>query len=123
VAFELAEDRRRGKGGEGDASLGVETVDRVQQAKVGDLEEVVEGLAGAPVALGEAAGEGKMAPDQLLADGRVLPGRETRPQLLFAGKSKLGVRFGSPEWPTCLASPRRVPSDEEPINGKGSADV
>ena len=71
VAFELAEDRRRGEGGEGDAALGVEAVDRVDQAEAGDLEEVVEGLAGAAVAQRQPLGERQVAAHQLLADRRV----------------------------------------------------
>jgi hypothetical protein len=123
VAFELAEDGRRGEGGEGDPARGVEAVDRVQQAEVGDLEEVVEGLAGAAVALGEAVGERQMTADQLLADGRVLPGREARPELLLTSESKLRVRFGSPGCVAagrqrCLPSPPGVPKKRERINGE-----
>ena len=77
VAFQLAEDGRRGKGGEGDAALGVEAVDRVEQAEVGDLEEVVEGLAGAAVAQRQPLGEGQVATHQLLADRRVASLRRT----------------------------------------------
>ena len=86
VALQLAEDRRRGEGGEGDAALGVEAVDRVEQAEVGDLEQVVEGLAGAAVAQGQALGEGHVAPHQLLAHGGVVVAGEALPELAFAGQ-------------------------------------
>jgi hypothetical protein len=44
VALQLAEDRRYGVGGEGDPPREVETVDRLQQAERGDLQQVVERL-------------------------------------------------------------------------------
>jgi hypothetical protein len=79
VALQLAEDGRRGEGCEGDSAVGFEAIDRVDQAEAGDLEQVVEGLVGGAVAAGEALGEGEIAPDQLLADRRVLGLDETSP--------------------------------------------
>ncbi len=84
VALELAEDRRRGKGGEGDAALGVEAIDRVEQAEVGDLEQIVEGLAGAAVAQGKPLGKGHVAPHQLLANGGIVVADEAVPELAFS---------------------------------------
>ena len=49
VALELAEDRRHGVGGEGDPAVGVVAVDRLDEAEVRDLAEVVERLAGVAV--------------------------------------------------------------------------
>ena len=66
--------------------LGVEAIDRVEQAEVGDLEQVVEGLAGAAVAQRQALGEGHVAPHQLLADRRVVVAGETIPELALAGE-------------------------------------
>ena len=67
VALDLAEDRRDRVGGERDLALGVEAVDRLDQADRRDLEEVVERLARALVAAGELARQRQEALDELLA--------------------------------------------------------
>jgi hypothetical protein len=71
VALELAEDRRDGERGEGGLALGVEAVDRLEQAERRHLDEVVERLAAALVASRELAGEGQEALDEGLAGRRV----------------------------------------------------
>ena len=94
VAFELAEDGRRGEGAEGDAAVGVEAVDGVDQGEAGDLQEVVEGLAGAPVAARQAFGEVDVPAHQLLADRRIAGRREPAPELAFVGEVLLRPRRG-----------------------------
>ena len=94
VALQLAEDRRRGEGGEGDAALGVEAVDGVEQAQVGDLEQVVEGLAGAAVAQRQALGEGHVAADQLFAHGGLAVTGEALPELAFSGQLLTRPQWG-----------------------------
>ena len=70
VALELAEDRGDGEGREGGAALGVEAVDRLDQADARDLDQVVERLGAARVPGREPPRERHEALDQLLADGR-----------------------------------------------------
>ena len=67
VAPQLAEDRRHGVGREREPALRVPAVDGLDEADGGDLDQVVERLAGAPVAQRERAGERHVALDQLLA--------------------------------------------------------
>jgi hypothetical protein len=86
MALQLAEDGRRGEGGEGDAALGVEAVDRVHQPQARHLEKVVEGLVRAAVALGEAFREGQVAPHELLARRGVARPDEVVPEPLLAGE-------------------------------------
>ena len=83
VAFELAEDRRRGEGGEGDAALGIEAVDRAQQAEVRHLQQVVEGLARSPVAERQPLGEVQVSAHELFPDRRVTLAGKSPPQLGF----------------------------------------
>ena len=45
VALQLAQDRRRGVRGEADLAGRIEPIDRAQQADVGDLVQVLDGLA------------------------------------------------------------------------------
>ena len=71
VALELAEDRRDGVAREGDVALGVEAVDRLDQAERRDLDEVLQRLLGALVATRELAGERQEALDQRLARRRI----------------------------------------------------
>ena len=66
VAAKLAEDRRRRVGDEAVAALGVEAVERLDQAEARDLDQVLELLGGAAVAKREGARQGQEAPDQLL---------------------------------------------------------
>ncbi len=80
VALELAEDRRRGKGGEGSSAVGFETVDRVDEAEARNLEEVVERLAGAAVTQRQVLREGEVAAHQLLAGGLVAVLGKARPE-------------------------------------------
>ena len=67
VAAQLAEDRRPGEGRERDAALGVEALERRDEAEAGDLDQVLARLDPAAVAHREAAGEGQEAADELLA--------------------------------------------------------
>ncbi len=90
VALQLAEDRRRGEGGEGDAALGIEAVDGVEQAQVGDLEQVVEGLARAAVAQRQALGESHVAANQLFAHGGIVVAGKAVPELAFPGQLLVG---------------------------------
>ena len=57
VALELAQDRRRRKGRERDAAIGIEAVDRLQQPERRDLDEILGLRVVMPVALGEVPGE------------------------------------------------------------------
>ena len=67
VAAQLAEDRRHRVGREREPALRVPAVDGLDEADGGDLDQVVERLARAPVAQRERAGERHVALDQLLA--------------------------------------------------------
>jgi len=91
MALQLAEDRRRGEGGEGGAPVGVEAVDRVDETEARDLQEVVEGLARPAVAKGEVFREGQVAADQLLADRRVTIFDEARPERSLACQPLAGA--------------------------------
>jgi hypothetical protein len=95
VALELAEDGGRGEGGEGGAAAGVEAVDRVDQAEAGDLEQIVERLAGTAVAQGEAFGERQVTANQLFTGGVVAVFREPLPEQPLAGEAvaELGRAF------------------------------
>ena len=53
MTLDLPEDRRRGVGGKLEAALGLEPVDRLEQADGAHLHEIREGL----VAAGEAPGQ------------------------------------------------------------------
>ena len=92
VALQLAEDRRRGEGRERRAALGVEAVDRVDQAEAGDLDQVVGRLAGAAVAHCQPLREGQVAAHQLLADLRIAGAGEARPELLSRELNRLAGR-------------------------------
>jgi hypothetical protein len=84
VPSQLAQNGRHGVGGERLPARRVETVDRLHEAQVGDLEQIVEWLAAAPIpqrqrtrewheplhellANGVVAGFGKAAQEQVLA--------------------------------------------------------
>ena len=67
VPLDLADDRRGRVGGELDAALDVEAVDRLDQADGADLDEVVERLAPAGEPPGEVLDERQVEADQLLA--------------------------------------------------------
>ena len=71
VPLDLADDRRHRVGRELDAALGVEALDREQQADRADLDEVLERLPAARVARGEAAHERQVALDDAVAGARV----------------------------------------------------
>ena len=57
VAFDLAQDGRRGVGGEAHVAREIEAVDRLHEPDAGDLHEVVQRLAAVGVARGEGAGQ------------------------------------------------------------------
>ena len=71
VALDLADDVRRGVGGERDLALELEAVDRLDQADRAHLLDVLERLAAAGVAARERAHQRQVALDQLLARRRV----------------------------------------------------
>ena len=71
VALELADDGGRGEGGELQAPVRVEAVDRAQQAQRGDLLEVVERHAPVGEAAGEVEREPQVGRHELVADGQV----------------------------------------------------
>ena len=71
VAPKLAEDRRRRVGDERPAALQVEAVERLDQAEAGDLDQVLELLAGAAVAQRQGARQRQEARDQLLLQRRI----------------------------------------------------
>jgi len=64
VALQLAEDGVGGIGGELDAALGVEALDRLQEADGRHLDEVVQGLPPVGETAGQVAGEREVALDQ-----------------------------------------------------------
>src|SRR5665811_2231676 len=119
-AFELAEDGRRGERGEGDAALGVEAVDRVEQAEVGDLEQVVEGLAGAAVAQRQPFGEGHVAAHELLAARLVAVAGEAAPELAVVlylsvgchSSSRRDLPASTPPWSLPTAVQRIPPAKQ-----------
>ncbi len=92
VAFQLAEDRRGGERRERNPAIGIEAIDRVEEPDVGNLEEVVEGLAGAAVAEREAFRKSHVAAHELLAGRLVAIVGEAAPELAFAGKALVGPR-------------------------------
>jgi hypothetical protein len=67
MTAQLAKDRRRRVGDKGPAALGIESVDRLQQAEVGDLQQVVERLAVGAIASCQRARQRGESPDELLA--------------------------------------------------------
>src|SRR5215203_773341 len=92
VALQLAEDRWRGEGGEGRAAIGIETVDRVDEAEARHLQQVVEGLAGPAIAQRQVFREGQVATNQLLANRRVAVLDEPGPERALAGQALAGAR-------------------------------
>src|SRR6202000_903226 len=67
MALELADDGRDRKRAELDPAVGIETVDRAEQAEVGDLHEILQRLVRAVVTPGEAAGHRGELLEQLVA--------------------------------------------------------
>ena len=67
VALELAEDRRDRAAQDRHLALRIESVDRLDQADRGDLDQVVERLLGALIAPRQLAGQRQEALDQLVA--------------------------------------------------------
>ena len=86
VAADLADDRRHGVGGELDAPLEVESVDRLDQADRSDLDEVVDRLAAARVASRERAHERHHLLDQPVACSAVA-GRAVRLEEVDVGSA------------------------------------
>ena len=115
VALQLAHDRRGGVGGELEAPLGVEPVDRLEQAEGGHLHEVVEGLAPVGEPAGEVLGQAHVGGDQLVAQGTVARlgvllelGAELVPLLGVeghrqAGRRRLTIRNVGPSEPDSSA--------------------
>ena len=71
VALELSEDGRDGKAREGESALGVEALDRLEEAERGDLLEIV-GVGAAVIAASEVVGEGKKAGDECVPCRRIM---------------------------------------------------
>jgi hypothetical protein len=71
VSLELAGDRRYGERRERKPALGIEAVDRLQQAEARDLEEIVEGRLTALVTMREPPCERQVPLDQEIAVRRV----------------------------------------------------
>ena len=71
VPAQLAEDGGDGERAEGQTPVGVEPLERVEQADVADLDQVVEPVLAGVVAGGEAADEPLVALDERLLGGRV----------------------------------------------------
>jgi hypothetical protein len=71
VALDLADDVRRRVGGELDAAVEVEAVDRLDQADAADLDEILELLAAVAVAPRQRADEREVLLDELLSRGEV----------------------------------------------------
>jgi hypothetical protein len=67
VAAKLAKNRRAGERSEGNASLGVEPLQRGNEPEAGYLDQIVAGLDAAAVSHGETAREREKAADDLLA--------------------------------------------------------
>ena len=77
---QLTQDRRHREAAECGSAVGIEAVDRLQEADAGDLLEVLDRLLGAPVAAGEAAGERQIALEHPVARRRARVGAEAREQ-------------------------------------------
>ena len=86
VAADLADDRRHGIGGELDATLELEAVDRLDQADRAHLDEVVDGLAAARVAPCERVDERHHLLDQAVA-GSAVAGRAVRLEKIDVGSA------------------------------------
>src|SRR5215208_3717579 len=99
MTLELAEDRRHRVAGECDPAVGIEAVERLDEPEARDLDEVVQRLAVAAVARGEAPREGHEAARELLAhDGVLVLGVATQQralvrELLVRPWLMLGLRF------------------------------
>src|SRR4051794_21283656 len=105
VALQLADDGRDRVRGELATALGVEALDRAQQADARDLDEVVERLGAAAVAARQAAGERHEALDELVAGGEVAEARVAAEQALDARTARLG------------GAGQRVPARRRPDSG------
>ena len=84
MALDLAEHGRHREGGERDPPVGIEAVDRLQEAERRDLHDVLQRLGLAPVAHGDLAGESHEALDELLARVLVVLFLEAQEQLTVA---------------------------------------
>ena len=85
VTAELTENRRCGVGGERLAALGVEAIQRLDQAEACDLHQVVEGLGAPAVAQSQRACQRQQAPDQFLPQRRVAGLRVRAQEIGLAG--------------------------------------
>ena len=101
VALQLAEDRRRGVACELRPAARLEAVDRLDQAKARDLEQVVVGLVGVGVAQREVARERQETLHQLLTRGEV-----TEPVVARQQQALCLTCLGAHAWGTAVA-PRR----------------
>ena len=85
MALDGARDARHRVGGERRAALGVEAVDGLHEREGGDLLEVLQRLAAAGEAPGEAARERQVAVDELLAEPRISRPLVLRHQVVWIG--------------------------------------
>ena len=103
MATKLAEDRRRRVGGEGDTALGVEAVERLDEAEARDLDQVLERLAAAAVARSEPPDERHEAARELLADDGIAGAREPIEEVVLLRHllRRPGNRAGGCCWIDC----------------------
>src|SRR5204862_20527 len=101
VALDLADDVRRRVGGQLDAAVHVEAVDRLDQPDRADLDEVFELLAAVGVASGQRAHERHVLLDQLLAGDQVAPPPSTDRNAFGGGEVSAGSSAPAP-----IAAPR-----------------
>src|SRR5581483_11268154 len=114
VPLDLSQDGRHGVRGQLHPPLGVEAVDRVDEADATDLDEVVERLAASRVAERQRADERHQVLDQLLARRPValVLVRVQEPLALPLGCDVHGAR-----WPSSPAPPARS-STHSPLSGR-----
>src|SRR5436190_11899340 len=108
VALDLADDVRRRVGGQLDAAVEIEAVDRLDQADGADLHQVLELLAAVRITPGEGAHERHVLLDQLLARREVTLGVVAAKQDLVARRhqppSSVSRRFVSSSQPSRSSS-------------------
>src|SRR5436190_8971636 len=87
MALQLAGDRYRREGRELDPTVRIESIDRIQQAEVGDLDEIVEGFSASREPSGEVTGERQEALDELLSSSGIgEPAEEFHGPIRVAGR-------------------------------------
>src|SRR5207342_2843583 len=98
--LQLAQDGRSGEAREGDSSLGLVAIYRIEQTEAGDLVEIVAGLRSGPVTPSQVARVRQVAPHQLLPGGGVFVLPKPPPQLALVREAP---QLGRRELLACLS--------------------